>query len=319
MTPDLIVQVLRSTFAQGIDSSLRDYVRWHRTRRWLLFSDYVLGQANRHNDTFAFTLVPAGRHLEIIGRDIRRLSDRDLKDCSKVSPSMMQLLQDHRIMTFCFLVPRKRSQQVEDARAAIAATLAMTKEWRNRGVALPMIKRLEEMRRQALSRSFNVRLLDDMIFASTFAAYLTAQLCRFGPTERVGWFSDVDKITTAFGGFVNDMYAANVRGLCQQLVPGWQGPALGVNQIPLPGERLWCEQHLRIPDHFAGVMAAWNLRTNEIPSASPKYLPVLAEAIADRKNVHLIKIARATLPEGGEHMEASRLLVSRTPIAGAAK
>ncbi len=315
MIPDLIVDALSSTFAGHMDDALRRHVQRHQTDRWLLFSDYVLRQRDRHNDTFAFSIMPGGDHLPALTEDIARRADRDLKDAREVSEPMRELLADPRIMTFCFILPRKRtlSRNAATTLQMIENLLSTMEAWQDRDVHAPIIERMKKLREKSRSQSFNVGLMDDIILATALAAFLSVRICMATPVARVGWFSDRDKITTAHSNIANDFYCINVSAFCQRLMNGWRGPELSVCAPAEPGAKLWCDAQLRIPDHFAGVVSAWDLGTNQIPAASGKYMPVLTEVIADRPNVHLVKLTPSWLEERF-YLHASRVAVSRNPL-----
>lgn len=315
MIPDLIVDALSGTFDGHIDGALVRHIRRHRTDRWLIFSDYVLRQRYRHNDTFAFSVMPGGQHLPGLSADISRFSLKDLKDAREVSENMRELLSDPRIMTFCFLLPRKRtlSRNAATAQQMIDNTLAVMSAWQDHDVHTSMKERMKKLKEKSRSQSFNVGLLDDIILATVFAAFLALRVCMAAPVSRIGWFSDRDKITTAYGGIADDFFCINVSAFCQRHMNGWRGPELALSGPAGPGARLWCDAQLRIPDHFAGVVSAWDLGTNEIPATSAKYMPVLTEVIADQPNVHLVRLIPSWREES-LYLQASRVAVSRNPL-----
>ncbi|PTB24489.1 hypothetical protein C9I56_33540 [Paraburkholderia caribensis] len=259
--------------------------------------------------------MPGGSHLPGLTEDIRRFSLRDLKDVREVSETMRHLLADPRIMTFCFLLPRKRtlSRNAASARQLIENTLTTIEGWRDRDAHGPVIDRMRKLLEKSKSQSFNVGLLDDIMLTTSFAAFLSVRVCMATTVERIGWFSDRDKITTAYNGIANDLFRVNVSAFCQRLMNGWRGPELAVSAPVEQGSAPWCDAQLRIPDHFAGVVSAWDLGTNQLPATAAKYLPVLTEAVADRSNVHLIKVTSSWKGEN-LHLDASRVVVSKDPL-----
>lgn len=320
MLPDLIVDALTGTFAGHMDGTIKRYVERYQTDRWLIFSDYVLRQRDRHNDTFAFSIMPGGDYHPGLTEDIARRADRDLKDAREVSEPMRELLVDPRILTFCFILPRKRtlSRNATASLKMIENSLAMMEAWHDRDVHAPIIDRMKKLREKSRSQAFNVGLMDDIILATTLAGFLSVRLCMATPVARIGWFSDRDKITTAHSNIANDFYCVNVSAFCQRLMNGWRGPELLVCAPAAPGSKLWCDAQLRVPDHFAGVVSAWDLGANQIPVASGKYMPVLTEVIADRPNVHLVKLIPAWQEEILQ-LQASRVVVSRNPLPAPAE
>jgi hypothetical protein len=107
--------------------------------------------------------------------------------------------------------------------------------------------------------------------------------------SRVGWFSDRDSITTAHEAFANHPCASNVIVFSQRHLNGWVGPCLGVNAPTEEGGTLWCDSLLRVPDHLAGMVSAWDFDQNTIPEAR-KYQQVLTGGIASNSNVQLLRL-----------------------------
>jgi hypothetical protein len=89
--------------------------------------------------------------------------------------------------------------------------------------------------------------------------------------------------------FAHHLYASNVAAFCERHLNGWTGPALGVNAPVEPGGSLWCDAFLRVPDHFAGTVSAWNIEQNTIAGAL-KYQQVLRDGIASHPNVHVMRV-----------------------------
>jgi hypothetical protein len=292
MLPEMIVDALHSTIAQGIEPEFASYIQQHRTRRWLMFSDYVLKHPGRPNDVFAFTLVPGGTHLESVTAALTSGAIRDFKDVRKISKPMLSLLTDRRLYTFCFIVKPSRviTRNVTTLRRMLDNTIAMMEQWKDAGSHVEIIKQFKAMRRKADAQSFNVRLVDNIILATTLASFLTYIICKYVRAERIGWFSDRDSITTAHQSIASHFYSVNVSACCQRLMHDWPGPELGLNGAVEEGRSLWCDAHLRVPDYFAGTISAWNIEQHSLVSEAPKYTQVLMEAVADQRNVHIMRL-----------------------------
>jgi hypothetical protein len=85
---------------------------------------------------------------------------------------------------------------------------------------------------------------------------------------------------------------------------------LGLNGPVEEGGSLWCDAYLRVPDYFAGAISAWNIEKNSLVSDSTKYNQVLVEAVADKPNVHIIRL-NADWHDDELALSASRVEVSR--------
>lgn len=66
--------------------------------------------------------------------------------------------------------------------------------------------------------------------------------------------------------------------------------------LPTPNagkDAMWFDEFIRLPDYIAGILAAWNLKSNLIPGENDKYSTLATEVIADSKNtaVFLLRYA----------------------------
>lgn len=151
-------------------------------------------------------------------------------------------------------------------------------------------------------------MFDNIVLAAAFAAYLTYLICATRRASQVGWFSDRDSITTAHEAFANHLYASNVIVFSQRHLNGWVGPFLGVNAPTEEGGTLWCDSLLRVPDHLAGMVSAWDFDQNTIPEAR-KYRQVLTGGIVSNSNVQLLRLV---LKCENDHISAFSQLVAVT-------
>jgi hypothetical protein len=300
MTPDLdpdanigsmIFDALDVGVSGKIQSQFDRYVRSYTTDRWLIFSDYVLGQRERPNDVFAFTLMPGGDYFTGAMGALKAKAKRDFKDVKDVSEPMMELLRDPRLFSFCFIVdPSKRvTQNAAKICGMLERSIERLKSKADSNLRERDIKTLRAVRAKAASQGFNVRLFDNIVLSAAFAAFLTVLVCRIRIATRVGWFSDRDSIVSAHKAFAHYVYASNVVVFSERKLNGWSGPLLGVNSPVEPGGKLWCEAAIRVPDHLAGVVSAWNLAQHTIPEAR-KYRQIFLEGIADNPNIQLMRL-----------------------------
>lgn len=104
----LIFDAMRAHVTGLIGKVFTEYVDRHRTDKWLLFSDYVLGARNRPNEVIALTVVPGGDYWSRLLRDFKKIAKSDFKSGSTVSSSMIELLSDPRLFSFCWLLEPRR-------------------------------------------------------------------------------------------------------------------------------------------------------------------------------------------------------------------
>jgi hypothetical protein len=267
------------------------YLDRHRTDRWLLFSDYVLNAPGRYHDVYAFTLVPGGQYWNAISEDVTRVDSPDFKKVYRVDPAMLRLLQDPRLFTVCFVVkpPGIVTRDLSTLRQIIDRSV-LKMEWdRPTGANKLRLGKMKKLQQEAKAKRFNVRLLNYILLASTFAGQLTYLVASHRRATRIGWFSDRDALIDAYDTLAHDLYATTVAASCYHGCSGWTGPALGSNLSPAGTDTPWSDPFTRVPDHFAGAISGWDFDKNMILSPA-KYGDVLGEAIAGREGVHVISL-----------------------------
>jgi hypothetical protein len=287
----LLFDAMHTHMGGPVGDVFSDYVQRHRTDKWLLFSDYVFGDRNRPNDVIALTVAPAGNYWTKLFKDFEDIARADFKSVRGVSGEMLALLSDPRLFSFCWILDPKRvlTRNVGAVRQMLDRDISRVKARSDAALRTNELKRLKSIRRKAESPGFNIRLFDNMIIAAALAAVVTYLICRSRSVTRVGWFSDRDNITVAYDELAHHLYAVYVSQFCGQLKRGWQGPELGVNALSQGGD-FWSDPFLRVPDHFAGMLAAWDFANDAIPATPLKYRQVLEEGIASCPNVHVMRL-----------------------------
>lgn len=311
MSPELITEHLESTLSIHAEAIFADYVKSMGVDRWIIVSDYVLGTSDRPNDTFAFSIIPGGIHYESLDSAIRAAAIKDLKDIKDVRKPMLNLMADSRLFTFCFIVAPDRvvTRNVEFFREMIDASITAMGHWHDAAEHEALIGRFRALRRKAESKSFNIRLADNILLASTFAAFLAFMISKYSRPEIVGWFSDRDSIVTAHNKIAFDLFNVNFTALCQKKLDGWRGPQVGLGTQAPDDQTLWYDHLVRIPDHFAGAISAWDIAQGNLPADPQKYLQIVQEVVADKEQVQLIKLLFGA-DAGPSGVSASRIVVS---------
>jgi hypothetical protein len=222
----------------------------------------------------------------MIARDVPFGGDRGL-----FADVQAPKLIDPRLFTFCFLIDPARivTRNVAMIRGMFDRSIERLNGKPDRALRARDIKTLKAIRSKAASPGFKVRLFDNIVLAAAFAGFLTYLICAARRTDRVGWFSDRDSIITSHNAFAHHLYASNVFVFSQRHFNGWPGPLLGVNGPVEEGGTLWYDPILRVPDHIAGTVSAWNFEHNTLPEAR-KYRQVSMEGIVSNPNVQLLRL-----------------------------
>ncbi len=297
LVPDPTESVPRIVL-EGISQGLREtlpsflaYLDRHSTDRWLLFSDYVLNAPGRYHDVYAFTLVPGGQYWNAISAEFARVDCPDFKKVRRVDPAMLRLMQDPRLFTVCFVVkpPGIVTRDLSTIRQIIDRSVLKMEQDQPTGANRLRLWKMKKLQQEAKAKRFNVRLMNYILLASTFAGQLSYLLASHRRATRIGWFSDRDALIDAYDTLAHDLYATTVAASCYHGCSGWTGPALGSNPSPAGNATPWSDPFTRVPDHFAGAISGWDLGKNMI-LPSPKYGDILGEAVVGREGVHVIHV-----------------------------
>lgn len=326
--PEDIVKALFETFDQSARASFQDFLRCNAgVTKWSISADYCLHDSTRPNNVFAFTVIPYNDYFEQLKADIRAGLPKDLKQTKAISAAAKKLLCDPMRFHFAFMLkaPPKvfwdgdGSLPIDLARACIDRTLA---DMVTHGRTAKTVDLVKLLRREAQARSFNLKLLADMFLLSHLFSFVTLALARDNPASIIGWMSDRDKMTEAFGGVLWVIANENVHGLAQRF--GVPMPEKGIIiSVPTPtvaaavGEAraaaapmsnpMWFDEFIRIPDYIAGALAAWDLHGNILPPGHPKYVELAEDVIATANNMAVINI-RYT-----HEFQSGRMVFAKSP------
>lgn len=276
----------------GTEAHFREYVERYHTTRWGIFSDYVIGDRDRPSDAFVFTVVPFGAHLPGLFELALEKTTPDLKNVKAIPGQMHAILADARFYSFCFSL-RKGDRLPFDRQQIEGAMRDMVRALQEQGGnGVRFAKNFSEVLSKVRANSFSTKLFSDVAFTTSIVSYLICLISRSAPTrpDRIGWFSDRDRITTAYGELVKHLIALEVPAACNEMFDGWLGPTIGVNEQQA-GE-LWCDGILRVPDYLAGTLSILCFDSETMSTDADKFVDILQNVMAGQRS---IRVFRASL------------------------
>ncbi|EIM96282.1 hypothetical protein WQE_34691 [Paraburkholderia hospita] len=133
------------------------------------------------------------------------------------------------------------------------------------------------------ANSSSPKLFSDIVFTASIVSYLICLISRLSHIrpDRVGWFSDRDKITSAYGELVRHLVALEVPAVCSEIFGGWRGPDIGINEQQT--RDLWCDGILRMPDYLAGTLSVLCFEQETMSSAAGKFVDMLQNVMAGQE------------------------------------
>jgi hypothetical protein len=150
-------------------------------------------------------------------------------------------------------------------------------------------KNFSEVLSKVRANSFCAKLFSDIVFTASIVSYLIcliSRACVLRP-DRIGWFSDRDRITSSYGELVKHLVALEVPAVCSENFEGWRGPAIGVNE---PQTRdLSCDGILRVPDYLAGTLSVLCFEQETVSSDASKFVDMLQNVMAGRRSIRVFR------------------------------
>lgn len=292
------INALFATFDQSGRKVFREFLdRNQLITKWHIASDFCLHDEGRPNNVFAFSLIPYDATLQEIKGEIQKAIPRDWKKSRKIPGETIEFLHDKRRFHFAFVLPRtpqvfsngEGSDPLAVARQSVSMTVDTLIAQERTGDSL---RRLKALKQESKANRFNITLLSDIYLLTDFFCFITLLLARERPIEVVGWLPDRDKMTTWCEGVVFDIGVQNLMGLAEHFriaVPDG-GPRIAVPTPDAGQDAMWYDELVRLPDYMAGMLAAWNFETNEIPADRSKYRVMAEDFAAFAENIMIFKV-----------------------------
>jgi hypothetical protein len=308
---DILWDQLNSAAAFRAERRFARFVRQRAVTKWVIATDFCIGDPNRPYDSFAFVVFPAGEQLDETVNRLSRIPPRDLKAVRRrPSSKIIRILRKGKVFSFCFVADKSRRvfADAQAARQGIDETIKLMEAWENADECRDVIDRIRAMRYEAQKDSVSTRLLADIIVCAALAAYISALLCKHGAAERIGWAPDRDKITNAYSGIAATLYGANVSALAERMQ--LRNPV--VNMFAQSNENLWCDPYIRLADFIAGAAAAWNPEKQK--PVSQKIADVIL-AFADNRYLSFFRVEIGRTPDETTEVRVVQLILSRKELA----
>ena len=150
---------------------------------------------------------------------------------------------------------------------------------------------MQRLQRGVSAKGYNHRLLADIFLLAAMFAALSIALLRERPGARTVWMSDRDRMTNWCGGALWHIAQLNLRGMSEAMGVDRGAEAPGVCVLSTDGT-MWFDEMVRLPDHMAGALSAWDMVFDEpAPSSRRKLVSdMLRDVFAYADNVAVIRL-----------------------------
>ncbi len=310
--------VLRDQIMEALEGApmenLQPFLSSRPVAKFLILTDYCFHESYP-NDAMIFSIVKGGELLPTYD-EFSRIG-ADLKNVSRLDEATVQFLRDSRFFTLAFILERKAKLHAsrEAMLHSMDVSIRLQETWVNASTHKDAIKRFKALREKARAKGFNQLLYDRILFASIFAAIISALIIENNPakTQAIGWFSDRDAIVEKGTAIATHFYSSILNDYC--IEKSLAEPTLGVIDHTSPettGKRAWFDPLIRIADHFAGPLAQINydavIPGKKTTGQSVKYGQLLSSVFADNPRLLVIRFRGKEAP-----FQVSLVTFSQTP------
>ena len=319
--PDGLVDMLLSTFGMGAITEFRRFLAGHPlVTKWIVASDFVIGEPQAASDAYAYTYTffPYDAEIQDLKDRIVGLVPKDFKKTRDVKPKLGEFFRSGDTFTICLLTPKRYriAGDIDAVRRGLDETLRMMRNWSNAETLTDTIRAFERLQEKAKANNFSAQLMSTTMIATVLAAFCAIVLAQERDIEVVGWFPDRDNITSSHERIAEYMYGVNFSAFCRRHDIDERPIKLLIGR-PEPdaanARQGWYDELVRIPDFVAGPLAGWHFKRN-LTVGRKKYVEILQGAVADNPYMTIL-----LLQDTDAGIGVSRLLCSKNPISVAGR
>ncbi len=269
----------------------------------MIAADFVIDDSAAAHDTYAFTVFPHSRDIQVEFQEVQQTFPRDIKKTGLITEEMLSYLRNPMRFHFCFLVSKDNHgrDSIAQARESIDRAIK-TVEGLDAGVTpagarrkVEYLRALRTVREEAKAKRFAFGLLSNIGLFSMLSAAIMFWIVKFGAAEAIGLFPDRDGMTIGCGGLFQTLTALNFSSLCQQSGLSEQRDILMPAPSLLSGAKLFYDPLVRIPDYVAGVGSRLDFRGRLITSDHKKHSDLVDKFVSDNVNLAMMHIDESLL------------------------
>jgi len=296
--PDIIFNQMLETWDGSSRTLFKNFLATNSgIAKWMISADYCLRDSTRANDCYAFSIIPYRESFSDLTHSIRAALPKDIKKARYLSQAGVDLLMETHIFHIAIVVPKDRdifnngpaSNPLEISREVAQITFDQAREMERGDAALQPLRKMVEAAR---AKRFNYELYGDLLLLGFFFPFVSLLLNRERKAEIIGWISDRDNMTTWGDGVVWNNAIENFRGLGELSQIDVEGTRVCIAVPDQQSGPTWLDELIRLPDYFAGTIAAWNAPANEL-SDQPKsllFVQMLEHVFANAPNSVILKL-----------------------------
>jgi hypothetical protein len=278
-----VLRVITDTIDKNHIIDLEAFFKKYSASNWVIASDYVIDGKSRHRDAFCYTIYSFDGEIADAKAEIQRMIPADLKKMGEITDDIVACLRSPTRFSFCFVLHpgQQLFDNVADIRTSLDGTLAMVEGRQAWDEQIDVLRRL---RQAASANGFKFKLFSDITLASLFAAVIAMYVAKLTDARSVSWFSDRDKMVTAYDQVAIHLFGMQFCQACYEYGVRYDSIRLAAGDMT---EQPWFDELIRVPDHLAGALSAFDPQTGDV--STQKHLDLLARVISDAPNIAVIE------------------------------
>lgn len=288
---DACIELLKQEFQkEEIIAQVDEFLkRASYSPKWMLYSDYCLGDRSKPNDVLTFALIPfiSEEKYQEIEQKIKETQPVDIKHTRSISGEFMDYIKSQAVFSFSFIVNDRQllfgsdeTEQLKTVEAFLNNLKSAFTRWRDnadndqqREYYKETIAKIKKQLREIFLKK-KVKDQIDVILITLLAAYYTASILKNLPDIQIfGWFPDRDKTNETCEGLAVPIFNA----LQYEYIGAkqYQFCAAKPDSQTVP----FYDDENRIADVICGTLADYNFKDNLI--SKDKFDEVLQGLMAD--------------------------------------
>lgn len=268
--------------------------------KWMIFSDYVIGDPNKSNDVFTFSLLPATISIGWLMDKVHELSPKDVKNTRSINAEFLELIKKLPMFHISIIFNKSRKLDFDDEQKFFAektdSAIGMLKHWikttpANKKRYQDEIKSLNVLKNEITRKNPNLKLIRDIDILACLIAYIKLEMVKLTPIDTIGWFSDRDKMLDFNSGKIKTPLIHDLIDSYFYLFRQSENIQHRIEVCfgrPEESGKMWYDDLNRFPDYISGTIADMNFEDGKVTNG--KFTAIIEGLIASNDKVDVISM-----------------------------
>ncbi len=264
---------------------------------WMIFSDYCIGDKNKHIDSISFVICPTV-NIDLISSETNSFIPKDIKKTRDINKRTLNYLKFPYYFSINFAIDNIESYYKlyapKNDKTVLSRDIESTYNNLN-SIAQKtpfqesFLKKIKNLREEIKSNNFRTYNFCIILFIAFLASYVALFVTTHTKVKKLLWLSDRGLCFDFLDGLCFDFYNQIYYNLLIDtniLIP--MPNPFGIGGMQKYTTKPWYDSLIKIPDYYAGTIASWDLNTNN--ADADKHVQIIDNVFADNPYFNLIKI-----------------------------